>query len=71
MAAIRMADDLASRRTPRVVCNRTKARSKQKIDGMVALIIVLSRVIVGPGMGSVYNARAKAGGEARLFRSPA
>jgi hypothetical protein len=30
-----------------------RKRSKQKIDGMVALIIALSRVIAGAGMGSV------------------
>jgi hypothetical protein len=36
---------------------------------MVALIIALSRVITGAGMGSVYNARAKVGGAASIIRS--
>jgi hypothetical protein len=34
-----------------------KARSKQKIDGMVALIIALSRMIAGGGMGPLYNGK--------------
>jgi hypothetical protein len=36
---------------------------------MVALIIALSRVIAGAGMGSVYNAPAKVAGEASIVRS--
>jgi hypothetical protein len=36
---------------------------------MVALIIALSPVIAGAGMGSVYAVRAKVGGEASIIRS--
>jgi phage terminase large subunit-like protein len=46
-----------------------KQKSKQKIDGMGALIIALSRVIAGAAIGSVYNACAKVGGEASIIRS--
>jgi phage terminase large subunit-like protein len=40
-----------------------KEKSKQKIDGIVALIIALSRVIAGAGLGSGYDARIRAGAE--------
>jgi hypothetical protein len=36
---------------------------------MVVLIIALSRVIAGAGMGLVYNAPAKLGDEASIIRS--
>jgi hypothetical protein len=55
-------------------CQGQRATTEQsaletKIDNMVALIIALSRVIAGAGLGSVYNMRAKAGGEASISRS--
>ena len=45
-----------------------KEKSKQKIDGIVALIIALSRVIAGAGLGSGYDARVRADTE-HILRS--
>jgi phage terminase large subunit-like protein len=44
-----------------------KEKSKQKIDGIVALIIALSRVIAGAGIGSGYDARIRAGAESIIW----
>jgi phage terminase large subunit-like protein len=64
-----MADNLVVTTAAKGNVQPNRARSKQKIDGMVALIIALSRVIAGAGMGSVYNARTKAAGDASIIRS--
>jgi phage terminase large subunit-like protein len=64
-----MADNLVVTTDAKANVQPNNVRSKQRIAGMVALIIALSRMIAGAGMGSVYNTRVKAGDEASTIRS--